>query len=111
MAIRINPDLNNTEEVLTELLKGIMSGDGNNRVMLLVPANGAFHMCARIRTQISRKRKKLEKKGVKPKRFTLRSTVHPETHNGIRHDCIVFWREINDSHTLTEILEDLLSNG
>lgn len=109
MAIRIsNPPLDDT----TKLVEVIMTNAAdNNRVLFLVPAGQAGNVLARIRTMISRKRKALEQRGKKIKRFTLNSTVHRETHEGIRYDAIIMWRTVSDSHIMMETLEDLLSNG
>lgn len=108
MTTRIDPTLTDTEEILGEILKVILSGD--ERASILVPAGKSFHMCARIRTMISRRRAKLLREGKNPRRFKLNSTVHTETHDGKRMECIVFWQEQNDTHFLTQVAEDLLNN-
>lgn len=108
MATRINPPLDNTEALVGELLTHVLEGE---RVAFLVPAGTAFHIMARVRTMISRRRRRVLEANRKPKRFTLHHTCHAETHNGLRMDCIVVWKHVGESHMLTETLEDLISNG
>lgn len=106
MASRVTPNLSNTEDILAKILPPAFAGE---RVSFLVGAGQSFHVMARVRTQISRKRTLLRNRGVKPKLFNLMSSVHPETHNGIRHDCIIIWIEVRESHVLSETLDDLLA--
>lgn len=105
MATRISPDLENTEAILKAFLPLVLSGE---RVSFLVDPGQSFHVMARIRTMISRKRKALRSKNNKPRLFTLIHTVHKETHEGMRKECIVLWIEFRDSHMLGEMLDDLL---
>lgn len=109
MTTRIEPDLTNTEDLLGKILTHIVE-DGV-RVMFLVPAGESFNVLARIRTMISRKRSSLQRRGVKPRHFRLHSSVHRETHDGIRYDAIVVWKQTSDSNMMLEHLEDLLANG
>lgn len=106
MTERITVDLTDTDKMVGEILLHTMDG---KRVCFLVPAGASYHTCARIRTLISRMRKRLEQNGKRPKRFTLRSSTHSETHGGIRQDCIVMWQETAEHHLMTEKLEDLLA--
>lgn len=110
MAIRINPNLARTEELVTEILRVALSAD-NPRVAFLCPAGESEAILGRIRVYISRSRKQLQQKGKRVKQFKLRSTVHPETHGGKRHDCVVLWRQTSEVNQMTEMLEDILSNG
>lgn len=110
MAIRIEPNLANTQELVADLLKLVLS-EGNPRVAFLCPAGESAAILGRIRVYISRERKKLMQKGRRVRQFNLRSSVHPETHSGKRHDCIVLWRHTTEVNQLTEILEDILTNG
>lgn len=109
MAIRIEPKLDNTEELLAQILRVILKDE--QRVAFLCPAGRAAALLARLRVMTSRKRKVMAAKGLKAKQFRTRASVHAETHNGIRHDCIVMWRETNDSTFMSEVFEDLMSNG
>lgn len=107
MTIRISPNLLDTNAMLGEILTHILA-DGT-RVAFTVPSGQAQDVLARIRTMISRKRKMLESRGKKPKRFQLRSTTHHETsEDGMRMECIVLWKQVDESHKMTEMLEDLL---
>lgn len=108
MAVRITPDLSKTEAMLTDILTIIMSGE---RAAFLVPAGAGELILARIRTMISRKRRRLKSMGKKVKHFTLQSSIHPETHDGKRMDCIIVWRQVTVTHAMSEQLEDLLANG
>lgn len=107
MTIRITPNLDDTEKLLEQILLVIMK-DGE-RVAFCVPAGSSYHVMQRIRVMISRKRKKMMQLGKRPKRFELKSTVHQETHDGLRYDCIVMWKRIAESHKMLETLEDLLA--
>jgi hypothetical protein len=106
MVIRVEPDLSDTNEILKTILPPALNGE---RVSFLVGAGQSFHVLARIRTQISRKRTSMRNRGVKPKLFNLMSTVHRETHDGTRYDCIIVWIEVRESHVLGEALDDLLA--
>lgn len=110
MAIRLTPNLSDTEELLGQILTHVIP-DPMARVSFLVPAGQGFNVCARIRTMISRKRKKISNEGKRPKRFQLNSSVHPETHEGMRMECVVIWQRINDSHGMLETVEEMLANG
>lgn len=102
------PALGNTELLLEQMLPHIVR-DGE-RVAFLVDAGTGGKVIARIRVMIMRKRKSLEARGRKVKRFKLHTTVHPETHGGKRYDCIVAWKSINESHMMSEVLEDILKD-
>jgi hypothetical protein len=106
VATRITPPLNDTKQLVGQILTHVLQGQ---RVAFIVPAGQAKNYLARIRTMISRKRKALEKRGTQPKRFTLHDSIHTETHGGTRYECIVMWRSVSDSHMMTEQLEDLLN--
>lgn len=107
MAIRIaEPALDDTRQLLVQVLGHVQAG---SRVAFLVDAGKGRDVVARLRTMISRQRGRLVAHGRRPKRFTLHSSIHPETHQGKRHDCIVLWKTVGDSHMLTETLEDILA--
>lgn len=109
MTIRIEPDLASTKDVVGKILAHILVGE--TRVAFLVPAGEAEDMLARIRTMISRKRKVVESAGKRAKIFRLHSSIHRETYDGKRYDCIICWRLTNESHRMAEDLEDILANG
>jgi len=108
MAVRIHPELSNTEALLTDILTVIMN---DQRCSFLVPQGGGQLILARVRTMISRKRKRLRSMGKKVKYFMLQASIHPETHDGKRMDCVIIWRQVNTTHMMSEQLEDLLANG
>jgi len=108
--VRINePALNHTETLLEQILLPILTEDA--RVRFLCEAGDGEAVAQRLRVMLSRKRKQLESQKRKVKRFRLHSSIHPETHMGKRWDCVIMWRSINETHMMTETLEDLLSNG
>lgn len=103
MFIRIEPDIENTELLLTDILGVTLSG--KQQVSFLVPAGQANYYVYRIRVMLSRKRKKMYSKGNASKQFTLRATSHTEHKNGKRFDCIVMWCERRRYHDITESIE------
>jgi stalled ribosome rescue protein Dom34 len=109
MLHRITPDLDNTQELATQIMALVMTE--GNRVTFLVPPSQGVNIIARVRTKLSRKRRELAARGKRFKRFKLRATVHPHTEAGVRYDSLVFWVERSEFHQMTEELEDLLSNG
>lgn len=108
MTERIAPNLANVEKLVAGILMPILAG---KRVAFLVPNGEGFNTCARIRTHISRTRKKLMARNIRPMRFTLMSTIHKETWDGKRYDCIVMWRHVTPTNEMTQELEDLLAHG
>jgi hypothetical protein len=108
MDVRINPTLNNTEELLGQILQVVLPSE--DRVVFLCPAGQADKILARVRVMVTRKRESVTRKGKKPKRFTLRSIVTPLTHEGKRCEQITIWRQVKDLDWMAEQLEDLMSN-
>ena len=108
MATRVTPDLDSTRDILEKILPPLIRDE---RVAFVCPSGQAELILTRIRVMISRNRKSLRAKNRKPRKFRLLSSVHPETHGGIRMDCIVLSREVSFAHELEEQLEDLLSVG
>lgn len=109
--VRIDaPALNHTETLLEQILLPILTQDGA-RVRFLCEAGEGEAVAQRVRVMLSRKRKMLEQQKRKVKRFRLHSSIHSETHEGKRFDCVIMWRSVNETHLMTETLEDLLSNG
>lgn len=107
MAIRIaEPNVYHTEGLLTQILPPLLR-EGERVSFLCEPGTGRL-IVARVRVKISRKRGEMEAKGKKPKRFRLGSTIHPETHEGKRYDCVVFWVAIHEHHIMSEMLEDIM---
>lgn len=108
--VRIDaPKLDKTEGLLEQILIPILTEDA--RVRFLCDPSTGEAVAQRVRVMLSRKRKQLEQQGKKLKKFRLHSSIHTETHEGKRFDCVVMWRSINETHIMTQELEDLLSNG
>lgn len=102
------PALNHTETLLEQILLPILQSDA--RVRFLCEAGDGEAVAQRVRVMLSRKRKQLEQRGKKIKRFRLHSSIHAETHMGKRCDCVIMWRSVNETHLMTQELEDLLGN-
>jgi hypothetical protein len=110
MAIRI-PDPSPKTEVLLGQILLAMHAEPETRVAFLCESGTGEDILQRLRVMISRKRATLTTAGRRPKKFRLRSTVHPETHSGIRYDCVIVWKQVTDIHVMTEQLEGILSCG
>lgn len=110
MAVRIpEPALDNTKELLAQILLVVIRDD--ERALFLCEAGTGESVIQRVRVMISRNRKELIRKGKRAKKFRLRSSIHPETHNGKRYDACVVWREVTGIHVMSEELEGFLSHG
>lgn len=109
MGIRFAPsNLSDTEKLLEEILPIVLKQ--SERAIFCVPAGHGNRFIARIRVMISRKREVLRRARKPVLHFRLNTTVHPETHEGKRYDAIVIWMQRDDSHMISETLEDLLVN-
>jgi hypothetical protein len=80
-------------------------------VLFLVPAGEGRNYTNRLRMQLSRQRQKLREQGKRFKQFTLHSTLHPETHDGIRFDAIVMWKQQSLSQLAEQDIENILTGG
>jgi hypothetical protein len=101
------PALDKTEQLLEQILIPILRHDA--RVRFLCPSGEGGPIAQRVRVMLSRKRKALEHKGRKPQRFRLHSSIHAETHEGQRYDCLIMWRSVSELHLMTQDLEDVLT--
>lgn len=106
----VDPPLHKTENLLAEVLKVILKAEGN-RVLFLCDAGRGPDVVQRIRVMISRNRRRLEEKGSRPRRFRLKSSIHSETHDGIRYDACVLWMQVTTQNQMLQDLEGMLSNG
>lgn len=107
MTFRIaDPNLDDTQALLEQVLPHIMRDE---RVAFVVPAGTATRLLNRVRVMLSRRRKALQRRGKNPKQFLLCSSVHPETHDGIRMECVVLWQTITERNQMTELLQDVLA--
>lgn len=110
MTVRLTePNIYNTETLLGQVLAPLVRED--SRVMFLCDPSSGPAVVQRLRVMISRKRRELEKRGKNIRRFRLHCSIHPETHDGKRYDCVVMWKSVNEVHLMSEDLEDMLSNG
>jgi hypothetical protein len=106
MAIRLtDTDKLNTQQLLAAILIQVRE---DKRVSFLCAAGNGGAVMQRIRVALSRVRKTMEEDAIPIGMFTLRNSIHPETHESRRYDCVVVWRERNDRHETLESLEDLL---
>ena len=109
MTIRLaEPSLDNTNKLLAEVLTHVLQ---DHYVLFLVDAGEGRNVVNRLRMQLSRQRKKLRDRGKKFKQFTLHSTIHPETHDGVRFDAIVMWKQQSLSQIAAQDIENLLADG
>lgn len=100
------PALDKTEKLLEQILVPILKEDA--RVRFLCPAGEAPAIAQRVRVMLSRSRNRLAQNGKKPRRFRLHSSIHGETHEGKRYDCLIMWQSTSDLHLMTQDLEDVL---
>ncbi len=108
--VRIDePNIDRTDVLLEQILLPIIKQQA--RVRFLCDAGEGKAVAQRLRVMLSRKRKHVERKGKRLRKFRLHSTIHSETHDGKRFDCVIMWQSINDVHIMTQDLEDALSNG
>ena len=103
------PNIDRTDVLLEQILVPIIQE--NARVRFLCDAGEGKAVAQRLRVMLSRKRRHVERKGKRLRKFRLHSTIHHETHGGKRFDCVIMWQSINDVHIMTQDLEDALSNG
>lgn len=95
----------NTDELLGTILTHVRN---DLRVCFLCPPGNGGTVMQRVRVALSRVRTDMKRKGRPIAHFTLRNTVHPETHDARRFDAVVVWREVNQRHTMLETLEDIV---
>lgn len=107
MTIRLHePNLYHTETLLQQVLGVVLRDD--QRVAFLCDSGSGRDVIQRLRVMMSRRRKSLIARGKKVRKFRLHATVHPETRDGKRHDCVVMWKQVDELHSMTEDLEDML---
>jgi hypothetical protein len=90
MTTRIaEPALEDTNKLLLQVLQQVLQDE---RVCFTCPAGESDAIVQRLRMQLSRHRQRMRARGKVIQEFTLHSSTHPETHSGIRYDCVVMWR-------------------
>lgn len=109
MTQTITPPTEDTEKLVEQVL--LATRIHGERVKFLVPPGQARLVIARIRTMMSRRRAKLKKRDKLVKYFRLNSTVHRETHEGQRFDCIVMWQEVTKNQEFRQIISEVEANG
>ena len=108
MAKRLDSIPDQTKPLVGLLIRETSQPD--SRVSFLVAAGDGKNIMQRVRVFISRGRKRMARAGKKQRLFSLHHTIHPETHNGKRMDCVVIWQTRGLRHEMREHLEDLLAN-
>lgn len=109
MTTRIHdPALTDTNRLLYQILEIAMKDE---RVLFLCPPGESTALVQRLRMQLSRQRNRMRERGKRIQDFQLHSTVHPETHDGIRHDAIVMWRVVSKHQQAELEMEELLGLG
>lgn len=101
------PNLAKTEKLLEQILIPIIKQRA--RVRFLCPAGEGAAIAQRIRVMLSRKRRAMEQRSQKVRRFRLHSSIHHETHEGVRYDCLIMWQSVSEAHIMTQELEDLMT--
>lgn len=108
-ALRIEVDVTNTEILLGTILQNFRAG--NLRVSFLTPPSQGPATLARIRSALSRVRKRNTAKGRLNEKFLIQSCVYPYTNlEGKRHDCVIVWKKKTDRHLMSERFEDVLGH-
>lgn len=107
MAVRLTADIHHTEGLLVAILSEFRKEE-TARVMFLVPAGRGKAWEQRLRVRLSRERKAMKRKGKRFRHFTLRTTIHKHTEDGVRYDAVIMWQETSTTHTVLEALEGLL---
>lgn len=65
---------------------------------------------ARVRMELTRSRKRMERRGRRYTRFTLTQDVIPWTDSsGKTHDCVILNAVRNETHEKLELLDDLIA--
>lgn len=106
MTTRITePVLDDTNRLLYQVLTVVLKDE---RACFLCPAGDSEPLIQRLRMQLSRQRTRMRNRGKPIQEFQLHSSVHPETHNGIRHDAIVMWRVASKQQQAELEMERLL---
>lgn len=106
MTLMIQPEKDwDTNRLLAEVLSRCVD---DQRVQFLVEPRADSHVVQRLRVALSRSRKRNKRNNRKVAEFTLRHSIHPYTHEGKRHSCIVMWIERQQHHLQRELLDDLM---
>lgn len=96
-----------TRNLLGAIIKDTLKQQGS--VKFLVARGQGQATMSRVRMELTRTRKRLEKAGRNPARFTLKQTIIPWTESGKTHDCVIVRCVKNSTHANMELLEDMIS--
>lgn len=106
MTTRIaEPVLTDTNRLLYQVLQLVLKDE---RAYFLCPAGESEALIQRLRMALSRQRNKMRARGKPIQEFQLYSSVHPETHDGIRYDAILMWRVASKAQQAELEMEKLL---
>lgn len=100
--IPISPDFEDTMDICKTVLTIVFEG---NTAKLSVPYGQGLNVVARVRTYISRQRKRLDELGRPRKYFRLCTKVEKDSMT----EHVLFWKEISDSHVLNDIFDEVLA--
>lgn len=95
-----------TNDLLVQFLTHAQRGE---RVQFLVPPSSGPQVVQRLRSALTRSRRRNERNGRKPAMFGVRAEFYPYTDAaGVRHECVVMWTEKTPYHRGQELLQDLV---
>lgn len=108
--IKIDATGKGTVKLLEEVMMAFNAG---NRATFLWPAGEGERIVQRIRVELSRIRRKMDRKNKPYQQFNLRDRICPHTHprTGIRFDCIVLEKVVTDRHKTIELIERMLPDA
>lgn len=90
------------------LANSLIACRDGNQVQFLTTAGRGAAVVQRLRTALSRSRKRNQTRGQRVAEFTLHHSIYPYTKNGRRYDCVVLWTHKRRHHIAREILDDTL---
>lgn len=107
--VRIDAHGKSTEQLLGLILATF---NENNRATFLCERGRGEARIQQIRMRLSRLRAKMDAKGIPKQHFRLEARMVPYTNRkGIRMDCIVMEKVVNQIHSIAESLEGILKNA
>lgn len=104
-----NPCELSTRELLAEIIRHTVLED--NELRFFVPRGEGRAMMQRVRMELSRSRKRNERKGRKNLRFTINQSIYPWTDHqtGERRDRVLVNSTRTQTHEQLELLDDLIA--
>lgn len=104
--------IDNIEALSTrELLGAIVTGAiiESESVKFLCPRGKGSATMSRVRMELTRSRQRIERRGKRYQRFTLKQSIFPWTENGKTYDCVVVSGAKTKSHEMLELLDDMIA--